>query len=53
MPIRPGTTAYQLTDSVPHALKQLPAPEVDEVKEFTHGMTATVSASARWGTIGR
>ncbi|MEU3343461.1 hypothetical protein ABZ723_00325 [Streptomyces sp. NPDC006700] len=37
VPIRPGTTAYQLTDSVLHALKQLPAPEIDEVKEFTHG----------------
>ncbi|GED86701.1 hypothetical protein [Streptomyces sp. 6-11-2] len=37
VPIRPGTTAYQLTDSVLHALKQLPAPEIDEVQEFTHG----------------
>ncbi|MFH9978186.1 hypothetical protein ACH4ND_02810 [Streptomyces sp. NPDC017179] len=37
VPIRPGTTAYQLTDSVLHALKRLPAPEIDEVKEFTHG----------------
>ncbi|WP_225078656.1 hypothetical protein [Streptomyces sp. CoT10] len=37
VPIRPGTTAYQLTDSVLHALKQLSAPQIDEVKEFTHG----------------
>ncbi|MFD4976934.1 hypothetical protein [Streptomyces sp. NPDC058424] len=37
VPIRPGTTAYQLTDSVLHALKQVPAPQIDEVKEFTHG----------------
>ncbi|MFB7456692.1 hypothetical protein [Streptomyces sp. NPDC056188] len=37
VPIRPGITAYQLTDSVLYALKQLPAPEIDEVKEFTHG----------------
>ncbi|AJE40934.1 hypothetical protein [Streptomyces nodosus] len=37
VPIPPGITAYQLTDSVLHALKQLPAPEIDEVKEFTHG----------------
>ncbi|MGX4691884.1 hypothetical protein [Streptomyces sp. JNUCC 63] len=37
VPIRSGTTAYQLTDSVLHALKQLPAPQIDEVTEFTHG----------------
>ncbi|MFD4609462.1 hypothetical protein [Streptomyces sp. NPDC058451] len=37
VPIPPGTTAYQLTDSVLHALKQLQAPQIDEVKEFTHG----------------
>ncbi|WP_073946435.1 hypothetical protein [Streptomyces kebangsaanensis] len=37
VPIRPGTTAYQLTDSALYALKQLPAPEIDKVTEFTHG----------------
>ncbi|MFD4951461.1 hypothetical protein [Streptomyces sp. NPDC058451] len=37
VPIPPGTTAYQLTDSVLHALKQLPDPKIDAVEEFTHG----------------
>ncbi|MFE7232940.1 hypothetical protein ACFVAF_20215 [Streptomyces sp. NPDC057596] len=37
VPIRPGTTAHQLTASVLHALKPLPAPYVERVTEFTHG----------------
>ncbi|PZH11379.1 hypothetical protein C1I97_13010 [Streptomyces sp. NTH33] len=42
VPIRPGTTAYQLTDSVLHALKRLPAPEIDRVTEFTHGRLTVI-----------
>ncbi|MFF9122919.1 hypothetical protein ACF09J_06395 [Streptomyces sp. NPDC014889] len=37
VPIRPGTTAYELTDRVLHALKPLPAPYIEKVTEFTHG----------------
>ncbi|BDH07712.1 hypothetical protein [Streptomyces seoulensis] len=40
VPVAPGTTAYRLTDAVLHALKQLPAPRVGEVTEFTHGRLA-------------
>ncbi|MFB7556586.1 hypothetical protein [Streptomyces brevispora] len=41
-----GTTAYQLTDSVLHALKQAPFTRIDEVQEFTHGKLSLVCASS-------
>lgn len=41
-----GTTAYQLTDSVLHALKQTPFPQIDEVQEFTHGKLSLVCANS-------
>ncbi|MEU6386288.1 hypothetical protein ABZ847_22360 [Streptomyces bauhiniae] len=37
VPIRAGTTPYQVTETVLHALKGVPAPRVGEVLEFTHG----------------
>ncbi|NEB90497.1 hypothetical protein [Streptomyces bauhiniae] len=37
VPIRPGTTPYQVTETVLHALEGVPAPRVGEVVEFTHG----------------
>ncbi|MFJ8733640.1 hypothetical protein [Streptomyces bauhiniae] len=40
VPIRPGTTPYQVTDTVLHTLKGVPAPRVGEVVEFTHGRLA-------------
>ncbi|MFD8673888.1 hypothetical protein ACFV1A_12480 [Streptomyces seoulensis] len=40
VPKRPGTTAYEVTDTVLHALKGVPAPRVGEVVEFTHGRLA-------------
>lgn len=40
VPVRPGTTAYEVTDTVLHALKGVPAPRVGEVVEFTHGRLA-------------
>ncbi|MFF9122917.1 hypothetical protein ACF09J_06385 [Streptomyces sp. NPDC014889] len=51
VPIRPGITAYQLTDSVLHALKQLPAPEIDEVKEFTHGKLTLICRKSLSGPV--
>ncbi|MGA5727257.1 hypothetical protein ACPCI1_01290 [Streptomyces seoulensis] len=40
VPVRPRTTAYEVTDTVLHALKGVPAPRVGEVVEFTHGRLA-------------
>lgn len=40
VPVTPGTTAYELTDAVLHALKGFPAPRAGEVTEFTHGRLA-------------
>ncbi|MER8027801.1 hypothetical protein ABTZ78_02315 [Streptomyces bauhiniae] len=40
VPVAPGTTAYELTDAVLHALKGVPAPRPGEVTEFTHGRLA-------------
>ncbi|MGW4288965.1 hypothetical protein ACWEIK_18785 [Streptomyces sp. NPDC004673] len=40
LPVMPGTTAYQLTDAVLHALQQVPQPRAGEVTEFTHGRLA-------------
>ncbi|MGW4222073.1 hypothetical protein ACWEG1_01310 [Streptomyces bauhiniae] len=37
VPVRAGTTPYQVTDTVLHALKGVAAPRVREVVEFTHG----------------
>ncbi|MCX4678784.1 hypothetical protein OG413_26345 [Streptomyces sp. NBC_01433] len=45
-PVPAGTTAYQLTDSVLHALKKVPFPRIDEVTEFTHGKLTLVCASS-------
>ncbi|MFE9256600.1 hypothetical protein [Streptomyces sp. NPDC006879] len=46
VPLVPGTTAYQLTDSVLHALKQVPNLRIEEVAEFTHGRLTLVYGSA-------
>ncbi|MYZ10998.1 hypothetical protein GT028_27095 [Streptomyces sp. SID2999] len=40
VPIRGGTTPYQVTETVLHALRGVPAPRVGEVVEFTHGKLA-------------
>ncbi|WP_326682833.1 hypothetical protein [Streptomyces sp. NBC_01237] len=45
-PVPAGTTAYQLTDSVLHALKKVPFPRIDEVEEFTHGKLTLVCATS-------
>lgn len=49
LPVPSGTSAYQLTDSVLHALKQIPAPRIDDVEEFTHGKLTLVCARS-YGT---
>ncbi|MFD5987828.1 hypothetical protein [Streptomyces cyaneofuscatus] len=50
-PVPAGTTAYQLTDSVLHALKKVPSPRIDEVEEFTHGKLTLVCASSLPGPV--
>lgn len=45
-PVPAGTTAYQLTDSVLHALKKVPFPRIAEVEEFTHGKLTLVCATS-------
>ncbi|MFF7382907.1 hypothetical protein [Streptomyces griseoluteus] len=45
VPVAPGTTAYRLTDAVLHALKQVPAPRIGDVTEFTHGRLALTYGS--------
>lgn len=44
LPAPSGTTAYQLTDSALHALRQIPVPRIDDVEEFTHGKLTPVCA---------
>ncbi|MFJ6566746.1 hypothetical protein ACIQNU_04955 [Streptomyces sp. NPDC091292] len=51
VPAPAGATAYQLTDSVLHALKGVPLPRIDEVKEFTHGKLTLVCASSPAGPV--
>ncbi|WP_405677989.1 hypothetical protein OG292_26975 [Streptomyces sp. NBC_01511] len=46
VPVPTGTTPYQLTDSVLHALKKVPAPRIYEVEEFTHGKLTVVCGSS-------
>ncbi|MYT94434.1 hypothetical protein GTY40_25790 [Streptomyces sp. SID8359] len=50
-PVPAGTTAYQLTDSVLHALKKVPSPRIDEVEEFTHGKLTLICASSPVGPV--
>ncbi|MYV47386.1 hypothetical protein [Streptomyces sp. SID2888] len=42
VPLSPGVTAYQLTDSVRYALTGIQVPLIDEVTEFTHGKLTLV-----------
>ncbi|MFE4449292.1 hypothetical protein [Streptomyces sp. NPDC056796] len=50
-PAPADTTAYQLTDAVLHALKEVSLPRIDEVEEFTHGKLTLVCASSLAGPV--